>query len=343
MRAKRRLTALAAAFVVVLSSQRARAQAAETAATALFDEGRRLMAERHYAEACPKLAESERLAPSGGTLLNLADCYEHTGQTASAWAAWKDAAGRADAAGKEDVEKKALARAAALEAALARLTIAVTSDSDVPALEVKRDGVIVGRAEYGLAIPVDPGAHVIEATAPKRRAWSTTVEVSPKQQDARVTVSLAGEVLPEPPAVPVPPSVTSPSSTLAEPLPEQPASGAGSAQRTVGLLTMGVGVAGVAVGTVFGLTAMSKNNDAMQPQNCRTATLCTASGLALTSDAKDAATLSTIAFSVGGAALVGGGVLWFTAPSRHATGVAALRVRPALTPSYGGVSVAGPW
>jgi hypothetical protein len=53
----------------------------EAAATALFDEGRRVMAENHYAEACPKLAESERLAPSGGTLINLADCYEHAGLT----------------------------------------------------------------------------------------------------------------------------------------------------------------------------------------------------------------------------------------------------------------------
>ena len=58
-------------------------------------------------------AESERLAPSGGTLINLGECYEHTGQTASAWVAWKDAAARANAAGKADVEKRAAARAAA--------------------------------------------------------------------------------------------------------------------------------------------------------------------------------------------------------------------------------------
>jgi hypothetical protein len=93
----------------------ARAQGTtEAAATALFDDGRKLMAEHKYADACPKLAESQRLAPSGGTLLNLADCYEHTGQTASAWVSWKDVAARASAAGKADVEKRALARAAAL-------------------------------------------------------------------------------------------------------------------------------------------------------------------------------------------------------------------------------------
>src|ERR1700689_2965643 len=122
-----RLTALVTlAGVLLASAPLARAQgSSEAAATALFDEGRRLMGEHKFAEACPKLAESQRLAPSGGTLLNLADCYEHTGQTASAWVAWKDVASRANAAGKADVEKRALTKAAALEPALAKLTIAV--------------------------------------------------------------------------------------------------------------------------------------------------------------------------------------------------------------------------
>src|SRR5579884_2436455 len=137
-----RSRALLASFVAVglLSSApgsaSAQEQSSEAAATALFDQGRSLMQQGKYADACPKLAESERLAPSGGTLLNLADCYEHTGQTASAWAAWKDAAARANAAGKADVEKRALARAAALEPNLAKLAISVDTASDVPGLQV---------------------------------------------------------------------------------------------------------------------------------------------------------------------------------------------------------------
>jgi hypothetical protein len=332
--------ALIGALFALLSPLRAHAQASDAAATALFDEGRKLMTQHHYAEACPKLAESQRLAPSGGTLLNLAECYEHSGQTASAWVAWKDTAARANAAGKVDMEKKALARAAALEAGLARLTIAVVAESDVAGLEVKRDGVLVGRAEYGTAIPVDPGPHVIEASAPKKMAWTKSVDVAAKQSDARVTVTLADDgsaSAPQPiaPTAPVP-------APAAAPAPEPPPSSAGGAQRTTGIVAVGAGVAGVAVGAIFGIVAISKNNEALQPQNCPTSRLCTKAGLSLTADANDAATVSTIAFGVGAAAIVGGALLWLTAPTTPAT-EAAVRVVPVVGVSYAGVSIARAW
>jgi hypothetical protein len=343
-----RVPALTAALLVLASPVRLRAQATEAAATALFDDGRKLMTQHRYPEACPKLAESQRLAPSGGTLLNLADCYEHTGQTASAWVAWKDAAARADAAGKADVENKALARAAALEPGLAKLAIAVAPGSGVSGLEIKRDGVAVGPAEYGLPIPVDPGRHLIEAAAPKKKEWSAIIEVLPKQSDARVTVTLADEVEAGPPAVPAPPpaplgNAPEPTHAASASATDRPATGAGSTQRTLGFVALGVGVAGVAVGSAFGLVAMSKNNEALGPQNCRTSTLCNQTGLSLTSDAKNDATLSTIAFGVGAAGLVAGAVLWLTAPKTPVPAAGAVRVAPEVGRSYGGVSVGGAW
>jgi hypothetical protein len=99
---------------------------------------------------------------------------------------------------------------------------------------------------------------------------------------------------------------------------------------------------GVALGSVFGLQAKSKNDEALQPQNCRTSSLCTPQGLSLTDDAKSAATISTIAFAAGGAALAAGVVLWLTAPSGGAsrTGV---RLAPAVGSGYGGVALGGAW
>jgi hypothetical protein len=306
----------------------ARADGSDVAATALFDEGRRLMAAHRYADACPKLEESERLGPSGGTLLNLAECYEHTGQTASSWVAWKDAAARANAAGKTQVEKTALARAAALEPGLARLMVAVAPDSDVPGLVIERDGEALGRAEYGLSIPVDPGRHRVQADAPHKKHWSLEIDVAPKQTDARVTVTLVDDAIGAAP-LSLPPPVEG--GALATP-PDAEARGGASVQRSAAWVTLGAGVAGVAVGSVFGLMAKSKNDEALQPQNCQTSTLCTRKGLALTDDAKSAATVSTVAFVAGGVALAAGAVLWLTAPSHGA-----LRIAPAV----GGAILAG--
>jgi hypothetical protein len=331
-------TAACCASFAVLSAQPrlAHAQDSEATATALFDEGRKLMAQHHYAEACPKLAESQRLAPSGGTLLNLAECYERNGQTASAWAAWQGAAARANAAGKASAEKSALARAAALEPSLGKLTIALAPGSDVPGLAIKRDGVPFDRGALGSALPIDAGSHVIEATAPEKKPWSATVSVADRQTDARVTVTLEDEphaVAPPPPpsaggASPAGPADTTP-----------PEASKGSTQRIVGIVVGAVGIVGLGVGTGFYFSAKSKNDDALK--NCRTSTLCSPTGLTLTSDAKSAATAATVALIVGGAAVAAGAVVWLTAPHAH-TG-SGLRVTPAVAQSYGGLTLDGAW
>src|SRR5262245_16290948 len=61
------------------------------AAQALFDEAQKRVAAGDYEQACPKFKASYALDPGGGTLLNLADCLEKQGRTASAWSTFKDA------------------------------------------------------------------------------------------------------------------------------------------------------------------------------------------------------------------------------------------------------------
>src|SRR6187399_829900 len=83
----------------------------EAAAEALFLEAKKLAAAGKLAEACPKFAESNRLDRGAGTLIHLADCYEKNGQSASAWATFKDAASAAQALGRGDWQKLATQRA----------------------------------------------------------------------------------------------------------------------------------------------------------------------------------------------------------------------------------------
>src|SRR5439155_24289020 len=136
---------------ICASASPARAQNATDKATAqaLFDDGVKLMADGKNADACPKLAESQRLDPSLGTLLRLATCYERVGKTASAWALYGEAIAAAKSANQPAREKYASEHAAALASKLCKLTIVVPVESDLAGLEVTRDGTPVTRAQWG--------------------------------------------------------------------------------------------------------------------------------------------------------------------------------------------------
>jgi hypothetical protein len=166
------------------SSQPANPAAAE----ALFEEGRALMAAGDYAQACAKLAESHRLDAASGTLLNLAVCYQEAGKTASAWATFKEAAVLARLDNRSDRIAFAQKRIAALEPILSYLVIAVDPKSRVDGLTVRVDGVILGAAAWGTAIPTNPGKRRVEANAPEHEAWFAEVEVGAKGDRMTVTI-----------------------------------------------------------------------------------------------------------------------------------------------------------
>jgi hypothetical protein len=317
---------LAASCLLCAAPARAQTASDKAAAEALFREGRRLFDAGQYPEACAKLAESERLDPAPGTLLNLAGCYEKNGQTASAWATFKEAAAAAHQKGRTDWEELARSRASTLEPTLSRLTMTVTV-ATIEGLEVKRDGAVVGKAEWGTAIPVDPGPHVIDAQAPNRAPFHRTIDVPSGGASSTVAIpDLAAAV-----ATPAGPATGG-----ATPQ----ASDRGATQRVIGLVVAGAGVVGIGIGAVFGIVAMSKENDALH-NDCTADKYCTPQGLQLSQGAHDTAMASNIAFGVGAAALAGGLVLYFVAP--RDAGAPTVGVRASTF--YGGASLGlvGSW
>lgn len=316
---------LALGVTLLLAPAAARAQdATEATAASLFDEGMKLMDQGRYAEACPKLARSHQIAPTGGTVLNLGDCYERAGQYASAWSAYKQAAARAAEAGKKDFETMALDRAKKIEPKLSHLTLKVTRPAE--GMEIKRDADTVTRAEWGVSALVDPGAHRFEVTAPGAKKWTTMITLSPGENKTLAIPELETQAKP---------AASGPEPS--RPPASEPRSD-GSTQRTIGFVVGGVGLVGIAVGSIFGVEAMSKDSDAKS--HCRTTNLCDAEGVKLGKDAHDAATVSTIAFSVGGAALLLGAVLVFSA-GKSEPAAAGNKVRVGLGPT--GATIGGAW
>ncbi len=319
---------LATALLVALAlfaPKIARAQTAEdkAAAESAFEEGKRLMAAHAYAEACPKFAESLRRDPGLGTMLGLADCFEKNGQTASAWAEFREAAG---ATARKGDRREALARenAARLEPLLSKVVVRIAAEADVRGLTVKRDGVEIERAAWGEQVPVDPGVHAIAASAPGRKDWQTTVNVSAHASVQTVTIPRLDEAPPAAEVLPPSPAASTPADT-------QPTTqGDGRTQRIAAVAVVGAGVVGVVLGTVFGLHAKSKLDESNANSHCDPSNACDGPGIGLRSDAKSAATVSTIAFAIGGAAIAGGAVLWFTAPRGDHTGQTGVGVAPSL-------------
>ena len=149
----------------------------EATAAILFKEAKALAATGDYAHACLKFSEAQRLYPTQGTLLNIGDCMEHLGRYASAFGAFKAAEVMARDRGDTARQEEAARRAEVLSPRLAKLMIVVPPEARVPGFELRRDGELVGEGQWGSAIPVDTGWHKLEATAPAKKPWSTTVRV----------------------------------------------------------------------------------------------------------------------------------------------------------------------
>jgi hypothetical protein len=275
----------------------------KAAAQALFDEGRKLVDQGKYAEACGKLESSQRLDPGAGTLLWLATCYDKNGQTASAWVTYTDAA-TASRERHPDWATRAEGRAKALFPTLSHLVIDVPGAPD--GVVVKRDGIALDPGSYGSAMPVDPGHHAIDATAPNKLPFHKEVDVGPKGAQEKVTVTLE--------AAPISTTTntnTNTNNTATTTTP--PASSSGSGMRIAGLTMVGVGAAGIIVGGVFGGLAIGKKNDAVP--NCTSdLSRCNATGKASVDDAMTFATISTIGFIAGGVLAAAGVTVFLLAP-----------------------------
>jgi hypothetical protein len=274
-------------------------------AQALFNEALKLMKSKEYAEACPKLEKSQELDPGMGTQYRLAECYENVGRTASAWALFVEVAEAAKREGIPAREAQSRKRAEALEPRLPALVVRVESGARTRDLRVQRDGAPVGEAEWGVRLPIDPGEHVITASAPGKKAWEQKVTV---REGATLEVTI-----PPLEAEAIKPALRADAGNTGPKLPANDDSGSG--QRVAAVIVGSAGILGVAAGAVLGVVAKSQWDDALGHCLGGDRSKCDATGIEIGGDAKRSAVYSTVALGVGGAGIAAAVILWLTAPS----------------------------
>lgn len=303
------LASAATAFALTTLEADALAQTAADHELALaeFKEGRRLMVAGDCAGAVPRLERSLSYEPSVGARLAIVECIAGA-EPLRAWRLLADAALLAYT-NHDDRLPETEARSIELEKVLPTLHLGVApSDLARPGLEVRLDGVPLDRFHLRRGVvAVAPGEHVVEATAPDRGRFSAKVAAPVPGAFVQVPV----EIPAPPPAAPAPREAEAPRAGDAA------RGGPASARRSVGLSLGAFGIAGLGLGTVFGILAIERGSEldeACGGDRARCSRL-PSEVASIKESGTTMATVSTVSFIAGGAALAGGAVLYFW-PSR---------------------------
>jgi hypothetical protein len=301
------------------------------AADALFQSAKAAMSRGDFATACAQLTESLHLDPQPGTMLNLADCEDRRGQVATALGYFEEARRRL-VPGDYRIPF-AEQRIAALGKRVPRLSLRLADGVKPEDVRVQRDGVALAETSLGIALPVDPGVHVCVVSAPGHE--DARVEVTLQEGDARAVELALGPRVRGPAEALVAPAASLAASPAPQPRDEPPAENRGGTQRSVGVALGLAGIAGLGLGSVFGVLSKSTYDGAVK--HCPTGpTSCDGTGTQQGGTAYGQAAISTASFIAGGVLLAAGATLYLTAPR-----VGAVTVSPSIGASFAGISFKG--
>jgi hypothetical protein len=314
------LTVLASScFVARVAHADAEPSAAERAtAEALFRDAKELEAKGALDLACPKFVESNRLDPKPGALLNAAACHEAAGLTASAWEEYREAIQMAAKYNQQERRDFAEKKMKEIEPKLSRLVVTMNAPPRDLAIDV--DGRRLSGAVLDTPFPVDPGPHVVRASASGRAEFSQKLDVGAEAGVLIVSV----------------PELASDSG--------RPASQTAASKRdkrdivpptpSIVLFTLAIGAA--SVGAAYGLSAIDWKN--IVDKNCQ-GRVCNAEGADASDSAHRDAAISTVGFAMFGVLAAAGGGYWLWTSKSHTSGAT---IVPQMTAHGCGISIGGP-
>lgn len=311
---RNRFTSLVAIVAVTVASLPSLAHAQDSeniaAARSLGIQGVKLAEEGKCKEAIEKLERAEALYHAPTILGRLGECQVQIGQIVRGTENLNKVVREQLAANapKAFVDAQERARRV-LDAALPRIAyLTVNIEPAGTQAEVMVGTTPVPHALIGAERPTDPGTHEVSASAPGYLPAKASVRLA---EGAHEQVTLKLEPDPNAAVEPAPgPTPTEPPPSGTPLLPPASASTSGSSGgKTAGYILLGLGGAGLVVGSVTGAIAMGdasdlkKKCDDDKPGNCEQGDIDSAKSVAL---------VSTISFGVGAAAGIVGVILLAT-------------------------------
>ncbi|MEO8797237.1 MAG: tetratricopeptide repeat protein, partial [Polyangiaceae bacterium] len=227
----------------------------QAVAQALFDQARALMAKKDYTHACVLLEKSEALDPGGGTLLNLAGCYEGQGALAHAYATYQEALSQAHRENRNDRATTAAGRIEAIAPKLPHILIDLPQFAGDPTLVVQLDDTLMGSSVVGVPTPVDPGPHHVRVSLMNRKPWSWDGSAEIGQTTTLSPVLVLLDALPPPVATTPPAPIAAPAQTAAPPPRDH------SKPAVASYVLGGVAVGALATAVATGVVALNAQSD----------------------------------------------------------------------------------
>ena len=290
-------------------------------AARLFKEGQELMKAQKFADACPKFEDSQKLDAQLGTVLNLAFCREKLGSTWLSWLAYRDAELRADSVGKKDRAEFARQHLAELEKNLPKVVLDCGTNK-VDELTVEER--LVPGAANGQPFTAEPGRRTFRFDKSGKKSSAIEVVVQERRSAPQRVTCPTLDDQPPPTPLPTPPER---GATDAPPPPPAP-----TPSHTAAYVSFGVGAAGLAVGSVFGILTLGEKSDADKLCDAKTKT-CVGGGKAKIDTAETYGWVSTAGFGVAVVGVALGAYFLLSTPSAPVAASANASAMPRVFPT----------
>lgn len=212
-----------------------------------------------------------------------------------------------------EIKKECARRVDEVNAALPTVVFEAKNGAgkDLTDVKVSMDGEVLAERLDGTALAVDPGKHTFVFETAGEATVTEELVTREGEKGRRETIQFG---------TPAAPATGGGSHDAG-------ANGGGlSRQKVAAIVVASIGVASLGTGGAFGVIAMQKKKDA--EKLCPGDECPDQTGSDAWSKAKTAGTISTIGFAVGGAAIAGAALLWFTAPQAQLeVGLGSIHVR----------------